>query len=82
MPVRLPQEQKATIRGNSTAIYIRGHLVAANGWKIQGKKAIVAPGGYRLCCSGCRQSSRQRVPTPNKKGLRYIGQPNIIDDDE
>jgi hypothetical protein len=82
MPVRLPQEQKATIRGNSTAIEVRGHLVAANGWKIEGKKAIVAPGGHRLCCSGCRQSSRQRIPTSNNKELRYIDQPKIINDDE
>ena len=47
-PVRLPQEQQAAIRRNRAAIEVRGHFLAANGWKIEGKKAIVAHGGCRL----------------------------------
>ena len=66
-PVRLPQEQQAAIGRNGTAIETRGDFLAANGWKIEEKKAIVAHGGCRSCWSGCRQSSRQRIPTPNQQ---------------
>jgi hypothetical protein len=48
-PVRLPQEHQAAIRGNCTNIEVREHLLAGNGWKIEGKKAIVAHGGCRSC---------------------------------
>ncbi len=65
-PVRLPQEQQAAIGGNRAAIEVRGHPLAGNGWKIEGKKAIVVHGGCGPCCRGRRQSSRQRIPTPNQ----------------
>jgi hypothetical protein len=40
-PVCLPQKQQTAIGGNRTAIEVRGHLLAANGWKIEGKKACL-----------------------------------------
>ena len=48
-PVRLPQEHQAAIRGNCTAIEVREHRLAGNGWKIEVTKAIVAHGGCRSC---------------------------------
>jgi hypothetical protein len=58
-------------------IEVRGHLLAGNGWKIEGKKAIVAHGRCCPCRFGCRQSSEQFISMPINK-LRYIRQPKII----
>jgi hypothetical protein len=76
-PVRLPQEQQAAIGGNRTAIEARGHLLAGNGWKIEGKKAIVAHGGCCLVASAAgNRLDNEFLHQINE--LRYIRQPTII----
>jgi len=41
----LAQKHQAAIRRNRPAIESRRHFLAANGWNIEGKKAIVMHGG-------------------------------------
>jgi hypothetical protein len=48
-PVRFPQEYRAAIGQNRSTIKVRGHFLAANCWKIDGTKAIVAYGGCLSC---------------------------------
>ena len=75
-PVRLAQEQQAAIGRNGTAIETRGDFLAANGWKIEEKKAIVAHGGCRSCWSAGNRLDNELLHQINK--LRYIRQPKII----
>ena len=42
-PARRQLEQRVI------AVEVRGHFLVGNGWKIEGKKAIVAHGGCRSC---------------------------------
>jgi hypothetical protein len=42
----LAQQQQFAVRGDQTAVEGRPHLLAADGWKIEGKKGIVGLGEF------------------------------------
>ena len=42
---RLAQKHQAAVRGDQATVECRRHLLATDGWKIEGKKAIVGHGG-------------------------------------
>ena len=42
---RLAQQYQAAVRGDQATVECRRHLLATDGWKIEGKKAIVGHGG-------------------------------------
>ncbi len=41
----LAQQHQAAVRGDQATVERRRHLLATDGWKIEGKKAIVGHGG-------------------------------------
>ncbi len=42
---RLAQQHQAAVRGDQATVERRRHLLTTDGWKIEGKKAIVSHGG-------------------------------------
>lgn len=44
--LRLAQQHQAAVGGDQTSVDWRRHLIAADGWKIDGKKDIVGHGGW------------------------------------
>lgn len=43
--LHLAQQQQPTVRGDQATVEGRRHLLATDGWKIEGKKGIVGHGG-------------------------------------
>ncbi|MDX9860697.1 MAG: hypothetical protein RBS99_07235 [Rhodospirillales bacterium] len=65
------------MRRHEAAIEGRRHLVAANGWKIEGKKGIVGHGGHRVVVARMeRRLGREFFHYFNE--LRHSGHPLAV----
>jgi hypothetical protein len=71
---RLAQQHQAAVRGDQATVERRRHLLATDGWKIEGKKAIVSHGG----CGKSVARAERRLGNDflrDSNELRYARQP-------
>ena len=74
--LRLAQQDEAAVRGDQAAIEGGAHLLALDGWQIEGKKAIVGHGGRgAFVVWEERRFDNEFLPDDN--ALRYIRHPKI-----
>ena len=72
--LRLAQQDKPAVRGDLAGVEGGAHLLARDGWQINGKKAIVGHGGRGLFVA--RKESRfNNEFLPNANGLRHVRHP-------
>jgi len=74
---RLAQQHQAAVQRNQATVERRRHFLAANGWKIEGKKAIVCHGG----CGNSVARVERRFDIEflhDSNELRYIRQLKIM----
>jgi len=72
--LRLAQQYQAAVRGDQATVECRRHLLATNGWKIEGKKAIVGHGGCGKSVARAERRLGNDFPS-NSTELRYARQP-------